>query len=117
MNSFPRSAWTIGACSRRASSISSACAPAQPEPPKIVIRLDSFSIFANAAISSSDGQTCGVDPENCGRACCPTASRNATLRPRRLDRDLEDAGHLLRLGHELTVVAALREEMLRVGFL
>src|SRR5947199_404614 len=60
MNSFPRNVCTIGALSRRASSISSVCAPAQPAPPKIVTRCAPFSTFASAAISSSDGHTVAV---------------------------------------------------------
>jgi len=34
-----------------------------------------------------------------------------------LHRDLEDAGHLLGMGNQLAVVAALREELFRVGLL
>ena len=40
MNSFPRIACTIGALSLPAISINSACAPAQPAPPRIVIFFD-----------------------------------------------------------------------------
>ena len=38
-------------------------------------------------------------------------------RERRLDGNLQHAGHLLGLGHQFAVMAALREEMFRVGFL
>src|SRR5436189_4689768 len=43
--------------------------------------------------------------------------RNAAARERRLYGDVQDSRHLLRLGHQLTIVAALREEMFGVGFL
>jgi hypothetical protein len=43
--------------------------------------------------------------------------RNAAPRERRLHGDLQDAGHLLGLGDQFTVVAALREEVFRLGFL
>src|SRR6266404_8359550 len=43
--------------------------------------------------------------------------RNATPRQRRLDRDLEDARHLLRVRNQFTVMTALREKMFRIGLL
>jgi len=43
--------------------------------------------------------------------------RNATLRKRGLDRNLQNTGHLLRLRYQFAVVAALRKKMLGMGFL
>ena len=43
--------------------------------------------------------------------------RHAAPRERRLHRNLQHARHLLGLRNQLTVMAALREEMFRVGFL
>jgi len=43
--------------------------------------------------------------------------RHAAPRERRLDGDLQDPGHVLGLGHQLAIVAALREEVLRAGLL
>ena len=43
--------------------------------------------------------------------------RDAAARHRGLHRDLERARHLLRVRHQLAVVATLREEVLRVGLL
>src|SRR5258708_29442263 len=43
--------------------------------------------------------------------------RNAAPRKCGLNGNLKDAGHLLGVGNELAIVAALREEMFRVGLL
>mgnify|MGYP003694065471 CR=1 FL=1 len=128
MNSFPATRARSGAFSRRASSISSACAPAHPAPPKIVTRCAPFSSFASAAISSSDGHRSGFGSGNVRRGRLPHGvaqgdiaregdDRDAAARHRGLHRDLERARHLLRMRHQLAVVAALREEVLRVGLL
>jgi hypothetical protein len=43
--------------------------------------------------------------------------RNAAARAGGLYGDLQDSGHLLGLGHQFTIVATLRKQMFRVGFL
>src|ERR1700676_18054 len=43
--------------------------------------------------------------------------RNAPPRNRRLHGNLKDAGHLLGVGNQFAIVAALREKMSRVGLL
>ena len=44
--SLPRSAWVMGACKAPASISNSSCAPAQPAPPRIAIRLEPFRMSA-----------------------------------------------------------------------
>ena len=93
-----------------------------------MIFFDALSSFASAAISSSDGHTLGFGSGKCrrGRLLDRIAQgdvsgqgdhRDAAPRERGLHGDLQDAGHLLGLGHQLAVVAALGEEMLRMGLL
>jgi hypothetical protein len=50
---------------------------------------------------------------------CPRQGnhRNTALRDGGLHGNLQDTGHLLGMGHQFTVMTALGEEMLRVGFL
>ena len=128
MNSFPRIACTIGAFSLPASSINSACAPAQPAPPRIVIFFDPIENLRQRSDLVIGRTHAGFRLGKCrrGRSFDGFAQRDvsgqgndrhATPRERGLDGDLQDTGHLLGLGHQLAVVAALGEEMLRLGLL
>ena len=78
MNSLPRIACTIGACSLPASSINSSCAPAQPAPPRIVIFFAPFEQVCETSqlvVGRADRR---LRPANCSRGSCSTASRKAT---------------------------------------
>src|SRR5579864_2453925 len=61
MYSLPRSECTMGACSLRASSTTSACESLQPAPQSIVTRDDRFNRSASFTASSFDGRITGAD--------------------------------------------------------
>jgi hypothetical protein len=118
----------MGALSLPASWISSGWAPAQPAPPRMVIFCAALRSLASPKISSGEGDTLGLGGGKCRSRVIREGlaqrdisrqgdDRHAPPRESRLDGDLQDPGHLLGLGHQLAIVAALREEVLRVGLL
>ena len=125
MNSFPRSAWTIGAfrASRRPRSTRQ-CAPAHPAPPRIVTL---FGLVQDASparrLHLRPDRRSASAAENAAAVFCSCLAqcdvagdrddRDTPARDRRLHRDLEHARHLFRLRHELAIVAALRQRGVR----
>ena len=95
--------------------------------PRIVTFSDPLRTFANTAISSSAGHTVGRGWRNALAAVAPASPHGDVSRqgdhrdaPRRkggLHGDFQHARHLLGLRHQLAVMAALGEEMFRMGFL
>ena len=129
MNSFPRMAWTIGAFNRPARAMRSAWAPAHPAPPRIVTLVAAFRRPASSAISPSDGRTTGAVRRGAKRGGCRKLDRlgrdvtrqhdhrDAPAFDRGADGDVEDAGHLLGVGDQFAVVAALAEQGFGAGLL
>jgi hypothetical protein len=128
MNSFPRSACTIGAFNLPATSITSVWAPAHPrtaengDPPGLVQKTGhrgellvggtntrprlpkpETRLLAHG-LSQRDIAGQHHNRDTSAGACC-------------LDRDLQDARHLLRLRHQLTIMATVTKEMFRMGLL
>src|SRR6516162_2641520 len=127
--SLPRSACTIGDLRRSPSAKSSSCAPAHPEPHRIVILPSPFSIAASRSRSCLSGTTTGrlgsrlatLGGDASAVACNATSPgihhRDPAPADRLADRDLEHAWHLVCSGDQLAVVAALAKEVLRMGLL
>ena len=118
----------MGACSLPASSISSACAPAQPAPRKdryLFRAIQNFREYVDFVVGGTHGRLwLGktqprrlLDGISQGYIAWQGDHCNAALGDRRLHGNLEYAGHLLGLRDQLTVMAALREEMLRMSLL
>ena len=128
--SLPPSAWTIGLFSASASCISGACAPAQPRPQNSVTRPAPFRIEASASSSRGAGvdhrgwrQQPGRRRDGAWRRAAQFQvagdhhHRDAAQPDRRADRVLQHVGKLGRVGHQFAIVAALAEQVLRMGFL
>ena len=125
MCSLPRNACTIGAFSLRASSMTSACAPAQPAPQNSVTRdawlRRSASCSTSRRARPQHGRgghdpfgDLGVDVHQRDVAGHDD-DRDAALGDRDPDGALENLRQLLRIGDELDVVAAFLEQAFRMG--
>ena len=79
MNSFPRSACTIGALSLPSQPDQFRVRAAQPAPPRMVIFSEWLRTLANNAISSSEGQTVVCCSRNLTRGSCSPASAQSNV--------------------------------------
>jgi hypothetical protein len=120
MNSFPRSAWTIGDWSLPASSTNSSCASAQPAPGQnghllsaVQLRGQAIELFparSNLRSRVREGDA-SVLVNGIGKRDIPGKYDygNASFRQGRLHRNLKNAWHLRGLRNQFAEVAALLE--------
>src|SRR6266853_1768692 len=110
--SLPRNACTMGAFRRSASARTSSCAPSHPEPQNMVTRPSLLRSAASRSTSTCAGTATaclGSRPATLGNGARNYHDRDATIAHRLPDRDLQNAGHLVGPGDQLTIVTAFLE--------